>query len=390
MFCVGAVQFVNILDFMIVMPLGPDFAKGLDIPLSHLGYVGGSYTAAASISGVACAFFLDRFDRKKALSVAMLGLVLGTLSGAFAQGLGTLMLARIVAGAFGGPATSLSYSIIADVIPPERRGRAMGAVMGAFSIASILGVPAGLELSRQGGWKLPFIAVAVIGAILGTYAHAVLPPMTGHLAHAKTRKFGFDLLELARMDVAISLAMTTFVMAASFVIIPNISAYLQYNLDYPRARLGLLYLVGGAVSFGAMRGVGLLVDRFGSAPVGTFGTIFVSCVVYMGFARTPPLLPVMVVFVLFMLAMAFRNVAYNTLTTKVPRPEERARFASIQSSAQHLASAIGAFASAQFLVELPDHKLVGVDNTAYASIGLSIALIPFLWAVERRVSAPHE
>ena len=30
-FLVGAVQFVNILDFMIVMPLGPDFSRALDI-----------------------------------------------------------------------------------------------------------------------------------------------------------------------------------------------------------------------------------------------------------------------------------------------------------------------------------------------------------------------
>src|SRR5688572_16662379 len=104
-FCVGAVQFVNILDFVIVMPLGPDFATDLKIPLSHLGYIGGSYTAAACVSGFLGAFFLDRFDRRKALAVAMLGLVLGTLAGAFAQGLVSLMIARIIAGAFGGPAT---------------------------------------------------------------------------------------------------------------------------------------------------------------------------------------------------------------------------------------------------------------------------------------------
>ena len=77
-FCVAAVQFVNILDFMIVMPLGPDFAKALGIPLSKLGYVGGAYTAAACVSGLAGALFLDRFDRRKALGVAMLGLTLGT------------------------------------------------------------------------------------------------------------------------------------------------------------------------------------------------------------------------------------------------------------------------------------------------------------------------
>jgi predicted MFS family arabinose efflux permease len=384
-FCVGAVQFVNILDFMMVMPLGPDFAIALDIPVSHIGYVGGAYTAAASISGLACAFFLDRFDRKKALSVAMLGLVLGTLSGAFARGLGTLMLARVVAGAFGGPATSLSYSIIADVIPPDRRGRAMGAVMGAFSVASILGVPAGLELARRGGWRLPFIAVAILGAILGAYAARVLPPMTGHLARARQRRFGRDLLELVRLDVVLSLMLTTLVMGASFVIVPNIAPYLLYNLGYPRARLGLLYLVGGLVSFVAMRGVGLLVDRFGSARVGTFGTLFVSTVIYCGFARVPPLIPVLVLFVLFMLGMSFRNVAYNTLTSKVPEADERARFSSIQSSVQHLASALGAFAAARLLTELPSHALVGVDTTAYVSIALGLGVLPLLWIVEHRV-----
>ena len=44
---VAAVQFVNILDFLMVMPMGPDFAVALGIPSSKLGYIGGSYTAAA-------------------------------------------------------------------------------------------------------------------------------------------------------------------------------------------------------------------------------------------------------------------------------------------------------------------------------------------------------
>ena len=56
------------------------------------------------------------------------------------------------------------------------------------------------------------------------------------------------------------------------------------------------------------------------------------------------------------------------------------------SSVQHLASAIGAFASARFLTELPDHKLVGVDGTAYVSIGLSVCLIPLFWVVEHRLT----
>ncbi len=115
-FLVGAVQFVNILDFMMVMPMGPDFGRALGISNAKLPMIGGAYTAAAAVSGIICALFLDRFDRRKALAVAMAGLALGTLAGAFAVDLPSLMTARIVAGVFGGPATSVALSIIADVI----------------------------------------------------------------------------------------------------------------------------------------------------------------------------------------------------------------------------------------------------------------------------------
>lgn len=385
-FCVGAVQFVNILDFVIVTPLGQDFAFALHIPLNQLGYVGASYTAAACVSGLLGALFLDRFDRRKALAVAMAGLVLGTLSGALANGVGTLLLARFVAGAFGGPATSISYSIIADVIPVERRGKAMGAVMGAFSVASVLGVPAGLELARVGSWRLPFIAVAVLGAILATYTHVVLPPMTKHLEAAVERPFLEDARELVRRDVLLSYAMTFVTMAASFALIPYMSAYVIQNLGFPRARLGLLYLVGGFVSFFTMRLVGKLVDRFGSTWVGSFGSLFVGTIVYLGFVRNPPLLPVLAIFVGFMLGMSFRNVAYSTLTTKVPSPQERARFGSLQSAVQHAASAIAGFAAAQLVTE-EGGRLVGIPTLAFVSICLGLLLPPMLFSVERNVRA---
>ena len=41
LFLVGAAQFVNILDFTIVLPLGPDFANHLDIKSADLGWVEG-------------------------------------------------------------------------------------------------------------------------------------------------------------------------------------------------------------------------------------------------------------------------------------------------------------------------------------------------------------
>ena len=380
---VAAVQFVNILDFVMVMPMGPDFAAALGIPSSRLGLIGGSYTAAAAVAGLVSSLFLDRFDRRPALGISMLGLVAGTALGGLANDLTTLMIARMVAGAFGGPATSLAFSIVADVVPPERRGRAMGVVMGSFSIAQVLGVPAGLELARQLGWRAPFFVVAGIGALIAVGAVFLLPPLRGHLAEGHEQTPASQLF--AQRNVLLSWVMSFVVMASAFVLVPNISAYVQYNLAYPRSRLGLLYFAGGLVSLIGLQLAGRLTDRFGSFRVGTAGTLLLSFAIFGGFVLSPPLFPVLGIFVLFMLAMSFRNVSYNTLTSKVPRSNERARFMSIQSAVQHGAAAAGAILAAQMLTELPGGALVGIERVSFVAIALGLTLPAFLFAVESAV-----
>src|SRR5437868_8908092 len=81
----SAVQLVNVLDFMMVLPLGPDFARALGIPPSRLGWIGGSYTFAAAIAGLLGSLFLDRYGRRKALVLSLIGLVIGTAAGGLAQ-----------------------------------------------------------------------------------------------------------------------------------------------------------------------------------------------------------------------------------------------------------------------------------------------------------------
>jgi predicted MFS family arabinose efflux permease len=62
------------------MPMGPDFAGALGIPLSKLGVIGGAYTAAATVVGASAAAFLDRFERRSALVWSVTGLGLSTLA----------------------------------------------------------------------------------------------------------------------------------------------------------------------------------------------------------------------------------------------------------------------------------------------------------------------
>jgi predicted MFS family arabinose efflux permease len=390
-FLVGAVQFINILDFMMVMPLGPDFARALGIPTAHLGLVAGSYTAAAAVAGLVGASFLDRFDRRKALAVALCGLVVGTATGAFARGLTSLVLARVIAGAFGGPATSVSLSIVADVVPPERRGRAMGAVMGAFSVASVLGVPFGLWLAAHAGWRAPFIAVASLGVVIGVFALRAMPSMAGHIVAGEGVRDRWKRLVSLLGDrlVRLSLAMNALVMMAAFLVVPNISAFVQQNLGYPRRDLDFLYMVGGTLSFFVMRAAGRAIDRFGPARVATVGTAMLVVVLQIWFVSTGQRTSgaVVALFVCMMMGVSVRNVSMSSLATRVPRFDQRAAYMSLQSTAQHVASSAGAVVSSLLLSDGPDGRLKGMPVVASLASVLALALPPLLAIIGRGVRA---
>lgn len=384
LYLIAAVQFVNILDFMMVMPLGPDFSKELGIPLDQLGLIGGSYTAAAAISGLAGSAILDRFDRRSVLAVAMAGLAFATALGGFAWNFQSLLAARVLAGAFGGPATAIALSIVADIVPTERRGQAMGIVMGAFSVASVLGVPAGLELAHLGGWRTPFWAVASLGGLLTLAAITRLPSLRGHLNQTHMIPMRLSAL-LSNKTVLVSLLASGMITISNFVIIPNISSFLQYNIGYPRDGLGTLYMVGGASSFLMLRLMGKRVDRFGSSKVFLGGTLILIGTVAMGFMLSPPILTPMLIFPLYMGGQSIRNVSLQTLTSKVPGPTERARYQSAQSAAQHLFSAAGAVIGSAMLKETETHALTGMSKVAALSICLSLSVpILVLW-VDREI-----
>lgn len=385
---IGAVQFVNMLNFMIVMPLGPDFARGLGIPLSRLGLVSVAYTAAACLAGLGGALILDRFDRRRALMLVLGGLVLATLGAAAARGLATLVAARVVAGVFGGPIAALGVAIVADVVPPARRGRAMGAVMGAFSIASIVGVPIGLELARIGSWRTPFVAVAAVTLAALVVTARTLPPLHRHAAAERPTLPA--LVHVLRPTTLTSLSMTFATATASIALVPAITPYVIQNLHYPRGHVGTLYFVGGLVGFASLRVVGRLVDRFGATPIATLGAALVALLVFVGFVREPPLLPASAIFVGLMLLTPLRNVAHNTLASKVPGPNERARFSSLQASVQSLASAVGAGLPARILVDRPDGSLGNVPTLGVVTITIGLVVVPLMAVVERRITGRRD
>src|SRR5439155_1345953 len=148
-----ALGFTHNLDYMIMMPLMPYIQHEMDISERQFGLLVASYAFSAGVSGLPAALFIDRFDRQRALLWLYFGFMVGTLLCAVAPGHVSLLLARTVAGAFGGVVSAVVLAIIGDVFSDRRRGRAMGVVMTAFSLALIVGLPIGLTLADNYGWR---------------------------------------------------------------------------------------------------------------------------------------------------------------------------------------------------------------------------------------------
>lgn len=376
----SAVQFINILDFMMVMPLGPDFAQSLAIPISKLGWVGGSYTVAACVAGLGASFFLDKFDRKWGLVVAFFGVSLATLLGGLSWDLNSLLFSRVIAGFCAGPAVSLLFSILSDVIPPARRGKAMGSVMASFSLASIVGVPLGLQLATWGGWHAPFFAVGGLGLLLCAWAAYWLPNFRGHLAKPSV---AVPLSLFLGKRFRRSFLLMALGILGTFLLVPNLSAYLQFNLGWPREKLGLLYMVGGILSLLTTRYVGIWVDRKGGLAPALASAGLITFALLTGFIFRVPAIPIVVVFALFMVGSSARMVVLTTLSSQLPAPELRARFLSFQSAVTHLASATGAFASTFLLSESSSGALIGIPRVSLVVLALVWAVPLFLPPLER-------
>lgn len=174
-------QFSHILDFVIMMPLGPQFMRVLLISPQQFGFLVSIYTFSAALCGFFGAFFIDRFDRKTALLTLYGGFTLGTLFCAISPSFYVLLAARAVAGAFGGLMGAVIFSIIGDAFIETKRGAATGTVMSAFSLASVLGVPFGLYLATHYSWQAPFFLLAGVSLVMIGVAMRVLPPLRSHL-----------------------------------------------------------------------------------------------------------------------------------------------------------------------------------------------------------------
>jgi predicted MFS family arabinose efflux permease len=378
LFVLALVQFTHIIDFMIVMPLGAQFMTIFSITPKQFSWIVSSYSATAFVAGFLSALFIDRFDRKYALLLLYVGFILGTFACSQASSYVFFLLARMLTGAFGGVLAALILSIVGDVIPFSRRGRAMSVIMTAFSAASVIGVPLGLYLAAQFNWKMPFLATALFSSVVGVLIFFVVPTMKKHLQEKQHRENPFVVLaKIAQNSNQLqALLFNVVLMLGHFTIIPFIAPYMQLNIGFSDFQITYVYLIGGLLTVFVLPVFGRLSDKFGHARVFAFASLGAVFSIF-AITNLPPVsipLALLVTSSFFVVASG-RNVPALTLITSVVRPENRGSFLSIRSSINEASLAFSTIIAGSIVTEGAGGTLQNYAQVGYIAMAMSLLAI---------------
>jgi MFS transporter, DHA1 family, inner membrane transport protein len=379
----ASVQFISIVDFMIIMPLGPQLMRSLSIGPAQFGLVVSSYTFAAGLSGLIASSLIDRMGRKAAFLGFDAGFLLGTFLCGLAPTYATLVLARVLTGTFGGILGGLALAIIGDVFPEERRGRATGALMSGFALASIVGVPFGLYLGTRLGWHAPFLLLGVLGCPVWALAAATLPPLRDHLAKANLHRHPLRVFfeTFTHPNHLNAFALIVMLMVAAFTVFPYMSPFLVSNIGMSEDQLALVFVAGGVVTLFSAPLVGRLADRYGKlrvfriiAPVSALLTLALTNLVPV------PAAVAIAIMASLMVSNTGRMVAAMAMITGSVEPHRRGGFLSANSSVQHLAIGFGSYLGGLIIAESADGRLLHVPILGLVS---AAATMLCLWLAGR-------
>lgn len=380
------VQFTHIMDFMIMMPLGSHLMRVFSISPAQFSHLVAAYGLSAGVFGFAGGFVLDRFERKHALLTLYSGFTLATLACALAPNYVFLLLARLCAGACGGVAGSVVTAMVGDLVPPARRGRAMGMVMAAFPLASVAGVPCGLWLAGLYEWHAPFFLLSGLSLLILLFALRVLPHVHSHLstAHPWTQMRAILTHRIHWRGFLLS-AVLVF---AGGCIIPFMAPSMVANVGLPEDSIFKIYLCGGIATFFSTFLIGRLSDRFDKLYVLAGISVVAGITVFFLTRLKPgPIAITLTVTSMLFVSMSGRFSPTMAMISNAVEARFRGGFMSVNSAIQQLASGLANLTAGLLVTSDASGRLVGYPNVGYISLAAFAGTVALAWWL--RAAVPH-
>ncbi len=329
---------------MIISPILPQIGDDLGIADAALGTLVSVYSLMVGIFAILSGPVSDRIGRRRILLIGCgtmtVALMLHTLVSDYAS----FLAVRVFAGVAGGILSGAAVSYIGDYFPYERRGWATGWVMSGSAFGQIAGIPIGIVLAGQWGFKTPFyiFAVTMAATILLLFFGVPQPPGKQSLEKLTVRKAAADYAAMLRRPEVAWAAVAYFVMFLGVsIFIVYLPTWLERDLDISGNEIALMFLVGGIANVLTGPQAGKWSDRIGRKGIILLACIGLSSLMLLTVPLVTNVTTACVFFFLTMMLVAMRTSPFSALLTGLVNDDRRGSLMSLAVALGQMGFALG-------------------------------------------------
>lgn len=253
-------MFATGTDNFVVAGILPDVADSLQTSVGVTGQMVTVYALSLAVLAPVVAALAGSWPRKTLLVLALAIFVAGNAIGAVAGDLNTLLLTRALAGLGAAMFSPTALGVVASLVEPERRGRALSVVTAGLAGATALGAPIGTYIGGFGGWRSTLWFVAALGTVATVGVWIMLRAVPQPPRITIRERIG------PIHDPRVALTLTTTLLAyGGFLMVYTYSGLTFDRVTNGNGKVlaGILLLWGIAATAGNLLS-GRLVDRLGS------------------------------------------------------------------------------------------------------------------------------
>ena len=264
-----------------------DIATGFGVQVGTASMAASVGSISGIIFGLLMAVVSIRFNHKLLLLSGLVLTNLGTLGYYFSPNFFFLLASNIGVGAGIAVVTAMAYSIVGDVYPLEKRGKAVGALVASTTLAIVIGSIGGGVLASYGDWHMITIVFSLpISLISLALAALVIPKNPSANVPLEREPFSVGCKQaFSNISRVAALLVTMFLLCESAIV--------YYSVSFFRDQFGLtvawgstFLLVGNLVSAVGGIAAGFMVNRVGRKRLGTI-SFGVACVLTLMFTFMP-------------------------------------------------------------------------------------------------------
>lgn len=263
-------------QIMIISPILPRIGEELSIPDTLLGTLITAYSLMVGVFAIISGPISDRIGRRRILLIGAGIMTVSLACHVFVVDYMTFLGVRLFSGAAGGILSGAAVSYIGDYFPYSRRGWALGWVMSGSAFGQIFGIPMGVVLAGQWGFRAPFylFGITMMLTFFLLLARLPQPPIRkreGQLT-IKGAISDYWAMLMQREIAAASVAFFLMFLGVSIYIV-YLPTWLERSLGFSANQIATLFLVGGIANVLTGPQAGKLSDRIGRKLI-----ILLSCV----------------------------------------------------------------------------------------------------------------